>query len=98
MDKFQVGVRKASRKLVEIVHPGLGVSKGALKALQVLIFSLNEEIVDIILKNGKNGKKKKAHSLREDAAQKAVEHVLPGTLKKCALAEAHKCLAKFGAG
>ncbi|GFS30963.1 hypothetical protein TNIN_443711 [Trichonephila inaurata madagascariensis] len=95
MDKFQVGVRKASRKLVEIVHPGLGVSKGALKALQVLIFGLNQEIVEIILKNGK---KKKPQTLREDSAQKAVEQVLPGTLKKCALAEAHKCLAKFGAG
>ncbi|GFT62929.1 hypothetical protein NPIL_557151 [Nephila pilipes] len=99
MDKFQYGVRKASKKLVQIVHPGIHVSNGALKALQMLLSHVNEEVIEAVMKNGKSAKKNKSQcTLREDAAQKAVENFLPGTLKKCALAEAHKCLAKFAAG
>ncbi|GFS30972.1 hypothetical protein TNIN_443761 [Trichonephila inaurata madagascariensis] len=101
MDKFKLGVRRASKKLMQMVHPSLVISPRALKLVEVLISDLNEKAVASLVKNGKTtGKKKqkKPIELKAESAQKVIEDMLPGLLKKCALAEAHKCLTKFSAG
>ncbi|GFQ63781.1 hypothetical protein TNCT_310491 [Trichonephila clavata] len=100
MDRFKLGVRRASKKLMEIVHPNLVISPRALKLMEILISDLNERAVASLVKNGKTTgrKKKKPTELKADCAQKLIEEMLPGFLKKCALAEAHKCLTKFSAG
>ncbi|GFT62909.1 hypothetical protein NPIL_557051 [Nephila pilipes] len=95
---MNLGVRRAAKKLGAIVHPSLDISKGAMKAIEVLITDLNQRIVTTFLKNCKTGRKKKSGLVKEDAAQKVIEEMLPGFLRKCAIAEAHKYLAKFAAG
>ncbi|GFS34295.1 hypothetical protein NPIL_442651 [Nephila pilipes] len=95
MNSYEAGVRKAVRRIVTTIHPGLTISPYSQRLLQVVMSQFNDKMIKDCLNKNSNGKRTE---MREEIVQKAVEAALPQQLRAYAITNAHRCLANYKAG